>query len=338
MSKTTKSSRNWLLTIVACLITALASFALSDYCHKHTGKSENQQVKRSQSHIHSLRIQDYRFTKPLLMAELDTEDGDLSAIKSEVFSQINRAKSTGQLSDAGVYLKDLQNGDWFTINPDGTFDPGSIMKLPILIAHLKQEEMTPGHLMRQYRLGSPMTGMPSQTIKGKTIEIGKAYTVRELLRFMIVESDNQANALLNQAVNATLVQKIFSDLGIPEPSPQQNQVFLKVTDVSKFMRLLYNSTYLRNDLSEFALVLLSETQFKDGIRAVAPANTPICSKFGERGQLGTDVYEIHETSIVYSENRPFLFTLMTRGNNKEQQESVIQSISAEVMRLMQGAI
>jgi beta-lactamase class A len=337
MSNSQWTKRNWTLTIFACLLTALATYAVSNYCQYAAGNKDKSSLKSIRSHVKALRIQDYRFTKPLLMSELDSENDDLAYIKNEVLSIIMQAKSSGNLTDAAVFMKDLTNGDWFTINPDGFFDPGSIMKLPILIAHLKQEELTPGHLNKQYKLNSPMSGMPVQTVQGKSIELGKAYTVSELLRYMIVESDNQANALLNQIVNPLLVQKFFKDLGLPVPSAQQSQVLMKVADVSKFMHLLYNATYLRNDLSEYALELLSETRFRDGIRSVAPAGIPICSKFGERGQLGTDVFEIHETSIVYLDNSPFLFTLMTRGNNRENQQSVIQRISAAVIRLAQGS-
>lgn len=337
MPQTQWSTRNWLLTVFACLVTALATFAVTDYCRSNTRADKSSPEKPRKSHIRSLRIQEYRFTKPLLMVELDQEDEDLSEIKNEILSIILQAKTSGSLIDASVFMKDLQNGDSFSINPDGTFDPGSILKLPILIAHLKQEEMSPGHLRKQYKLGSPLSGMPIQTIQGKSIQLGKAYTIAELLRFMIVESDNQANALLNQLVNPDLVQKIFTDLGLTAPSVQQTTVRMKVADVSKFIRLLYNSTYLRNDLSEFALELLSETQFQDGIRAVAPKGIPVCSKFGERGQLGTDAFEIHETSIVYIENRAFVITLMTRGNDRIKQESVIQAISSTAIRQMQGS-
>lgn len=332
------NSRNWLLTVVACLITAIATFAVSDYCHKNGKAKTKKPEKLHHSHVKSLRVKDFRFTKPLLMAEMDLEDDDMSEIKSEVFSIIQQAKTSGQLKDASIFLKDLHNGDWFAINPDGLFDPGSIMKLPILIAHLKQEELTPGHLLKQYKLSNPSTGMPIQVIKGRSIEFGKSYSVRELLRFMIVESDNQANALLNQVINPKIVQKIFADLGLPVPTVEQTRIQMKAGDVSKFMRLLYNATYLRNDLSEFALELLSETQFKDGIRAVIPTEIPVCSKFGERGEVGSDEYELHETSIVYDEDRPFLFTLMTRGNNRVHQESFLQTVSASIIRSMLGAV
>lgn len=338
MSQNKSNSRNWYLTGFACLITAIATYAVSDYCHKKGSARSETHEKLNRSHVKALRIQDYRFTKPLLMADLDTEDEDMSEIKNEALSIIMQAKSSGNLHDAAVFMQDLQNGDWFSINPDGTFDPGSIMKLPILIAHLKQEEMSPGHLMKQYRLSTPMSGMPVQTILGESIQIGKAYTVAELLRYMIVESDNQANALLNQIVNPKLVQQIFMDLGLSVPSVQQTQVQMKIADVSKFIGLLYNATYLRNDLSEFALELLSETKFHDGIRAIAPAGIPICSKFGERGQLGTDIFEIHETSIVYIENRPFLLTMMTRGNDKDKQETVLQSVSASAIKFIKVSV
>ena len=84
-------------------------------------------------------------------------------------------------------------------------------------------------------------------------------------------------------------------------------------------------------MSEKALEFLSQTEFKKGIVGNIPSDVKVAHKFGERTYLsstGTLVYkELHDCGIVYASNNPYVLCVMTRGNDFEKLEDLIQSIS-----------
>ena len=111
-----------------------------------------------------------------------------------------------------------------------------------------------------------------------------------------------------------------------------NNIPLSVQECSLFMESLFNATYLNIRQSEFAVDLLSKSTFSDGIvKGIPVGKLLIAHKFGE---AGTDTNkELHETALLYIEDRPYLITVMTRGQaNVEYSKlaTVIQEISRTI--------
>ncbi len=51
------------------------------------------------------------------------------------------------------------------------------------------------------------------------------------------------------------------DINIPIPKKDTEENYLSVKEVATFFRILYNSSYLNRDSSEYALGLLSKVTF-----------------------------------------------------------------------------
>ena len=64
--------------------------------------------------------------------------------------------------------------------------------------------------------------------KSKSIQIGTTYTIRELLRYMIEYSDNNATALLNNNLKSDVLLKLFKDLDLKLPNISAKQYFFTV--------------------------------------------------------------------------------------------------------------
>ena len=234
---------------------------------------------------------------PLLLAELNAESPRFSSLKWELTRTINEWANLGKITMVSVYLKDLNTSDWMCLGADAGFLPGSLMKVPIMIYYLKAEEEHPGVLKTEYLYVKPKNGFPSQEFKGDSITPGKKYTVAELLRYMIDESDNNATYLLSTHIDQDRYRKLFLDLDIPPYEVQNNTYTITARQYSKFFRVLYNATYLNEQLSSYGLHLLSGCNFKEGMVKEIPKGITVAHKFGERG-INYDM-DFSESAIVY---------------------------------------
>lgn len=276
----------------------------------------------------------YRFINPLLECD-NFSPSDLSAhqdLKSVTDQYVKEKIAAGLANQISVYYRDLNNGPWIGIGEDAEFAPASLLKVAFLMVALRHSEDHAGFLEKKvtYTEENPRTYV--QNIEGETIALGKSYTIKELLESMIINSDNLAmNLIMAQLQSEQVPPFIWSDLGIEDPSQANRMDFLSVKQYSAFFRVLYNSTYLTRQHSEYALELLSQTKI-GFIRSRTPNNTVVASKFGERVFADSNVKQLHECAIVYDGTSPYLLCIMTRGTDFATQASVIEDISELVYR------
>ena len=229
-------------------------------------------------------------------------------------------------------------GMWTGVNEDAEYPPASLAKLPIMMAYLKRAETDPLLLQKKVVIEADMISTVAQDIPpAQTAEIGKEYSVEELLRLMIVYSDNRALDVLIRAVDVAVLDEMMADVGIPAPE-KLDEFKLSPRLFSRFFRLLYNATFLSDELSEKALAMLSEVTYDNGIAAGVSGESKIAHKFGEasvtlpNGQAGI---ALHDCGFVY-DGDPYLLCVMTQGKNITGLESAIQDISTEVANYHHG--
>jgi len=278
------------------------------------------------------RVERYQYVKPLLFVDEDCESHGLSSIKYKVNAIIDKAKADRKLTTASVYLRS-QDG-WLEINGGEKYEPGSLFKVPILMSILKIEEEHPGFLNKQILYSQPFETGKRVSIASKTIQLGKTYTIRELLEYMIKYSDNQATCLLQVNFDMAVLQRLFTDIGLDAPNMYADKFFFTVKDYSLFMRTIYNAGYLNIKNSEYAAELLSQCDFNEGIVAGLPAGMKVAHKFGETGD--DFVKQLHESAIVYIENRPYLLTVMTRGGDFASLKQFMAETSKAVFEEMKA--
>jgi beta-lactamase class A len=320
-------------TLIIFLLSISATFFITkkvDECNIISGK--NSESLNSEYLIK--RKNGFKFIRPLISAKPVNEFDGYAEIKKNISDLILSYQDHGILSSASFYLRDFDKSNWTAVNVNDKYSPGSILKIPILMAVLKYAEKNPDYLNEvitnniQTDLNVPV----KQSILFKQIEFGKNYTRKELLKYMIEYSDNKAVQLLIQNLDTGLIYKLFEEYDLPKPQFQNGNNMLSAIEISIFLESLYNSTYLDETNSEYAIDLLTKTTFTDGIvKGIPESNLLIAHKFGESGTV--DSRELHETAIVYVLNQPYLITIMTRGREKielPQLEEVIQNISKEV--------
>lgn len=318
--------------IIALIILAMAvTFGITSFIDKKENDKNSQYTHNENSCKYEVkRLEGYTFIKPLMFVDDECEGDDLATTKQEINQIIENYKSMQGVVAASVYIKEYDNGTWTSVNDAEKFEPGSLFKVPILIAYLKMEEQNPGMLDKVLTFKQNFVIDKKVAFKSKSIVFGQRYKVRELLKYMITYSDNNATALLGSNLKTDVLMKLFSDLGLEKPNFSAQNYYFTARQYSLFMRALYNASYLTIDHSEFAAQLLSTCQFDQGIVKGLPKDIKIAHKFGESGN--PQELQLHESALVYLKNKPYLLTIMTKGKDNKTLSKLIGEISATVYR------
>ena len=281
------------------------------------------------------RLNGYQYIHPLLYAEPKCESEELADCKNQINQIIESNKANGKIISASVYVREFTQAQWISINPSELYSPGSLLKVPELMALYKMNEMQPGFLDKTVEYTDANQTKSDRVINFESnqhIKLGNNYTVRELIKFMIVYSDNDATMLLNALIDKSVFSKIFTDIGLKGPDYKSSDYKMNVADYSIFLKELYNGSYLSFKNSEECLSLLSKTEFKEGIISGLAANCVVCHKFGEGGP--TSEPNFSEAAIVYCGRTPYIISIMTKGKDMKLLPAVSAEISKKVYQIM----
>lgn len=249
-------------------------------------------------------------------------------LEDSINHYVQQTISTNKNSTISVYYRDLKNGPWIGINEDQPYSPASLLKVPYLIAALKQAEEDPSFLSKKITY-YPQEIMP-QNITADCFSLKKdsSYTIEQLLNYMIIYSDNASKDIIVQNLWSDLYENVFYDLGIDINKYNAEDNFLSVKEYATYYRMLYKATYLNKKMSNLSLEILTKSKFNKGITAELPKGTIVAHKFGERSIAETNLKQLHDCGIVYKENNPYLICIMAKGTNFIKLEKIIAHISA----------
>jgi len=320
--------------LVIALIVAVVTFFVTKGIDLSNSEKQNKDNASGseESQYEIKRAQGFSFIKPLISAKPVNEYDGYQDIKESAEEVIKNFQNSGVISSASVYFRDFDKSNWFCINGDIKYSPGSILKVPAMMTILKMEESRPELLNKVLAFDALPPKDKDVHIFSKSLQHGKSYTIRELLYYMIAYSDNNAPRILDREIDKAGFAQMFVDLGLAKPDWNGKSYPVTVKECSVFLEALFNASYLNEKNSEYAMSLLTKSDFKDGIvKGIGNPNVLIAHKFGEAG-TNTNM-ELHETAIFYINNKPYLITIMTRGNNNIDMfklEPVIQSIARQI--------
>jgi beta-lactamase class A len=322
-----KSKVSLLTTVICCLLVFVATFAIPMLSKQKTQVPaiDSSIVKNDcATNMDQIRLKRYEFIQPLLMANLMTESTKLQGLRTKIEGYINEVKSNQKAEDITVYFRKMNNGEWFCVNPNQTYNPASMSKIIYILTYLKEAEYNPNALNKRVFFAKHFSEGNQQNIQNFTLKENAYYTVKQLMDFMIQYSDNDATLLLSQNMNVGIYQQIFKDLDLPTP-PTAGEYYITALDYSKFFRVLYNASYIRPEYSEYALGLLTQSTYKDGLCAGVPANYKIAHKFGER--IIGDKAQLHEFGIIFYDGDPYMLGIMSKGSSLKQLSEILAQIS-----------
>ena len=312
--KETNNIKNASIIFLSFLVGALIMYIIID-------NKDSLETKFSENRY----IDKYPYISPLL--ECDTyESSELAWFDNKIEDKAEELMSNGNTTHISYYFRDLNNGIWFGINEKELFSPASLFKTPVMISYFKQSEENPELLSKKIVFTEADKNYEKQNIKPSTeMEVGKSYTIEEIINRMIIYSDNSALRILLREGDP-FAYRVFYDLNVGITSNENGlENFMSVYEYSRFFRILYNGSYLNFEKSNKALELLTKIEFKDGLVAGLPSEVPVAHKFGER-QFGEEK-QLHDYGIVYYPEKPYLICIMTRGKELSKLPHVISELS-----------
>lgn len=274
-------------------------------------------------------VKDFSNIKPL-SKELVTEAKLFNPLKRELTQLIDSLRSAGAVTQASVYIREFDRRGWMTVNKEERYHPASLMKVPLLICILQMAQAHPDLLKEELVFEKPDNAQINpQFYTSSSIELGKKYTVHELLYYMIAYSDNNATWLLSSRFDNRLFKKLFADFCLPEPVEDDLRFTLTAKECSSFFKAIYSASCVGPEYSEYAAELMSNCSFQAGFKRGFPNNTKMWHKFGEWRNAGHD-YELHEAGVVFIKDKPYLITVMTKGKDTAKLAESIVAICRKI--------
>lgn len=294
---------------------------------------------------------DYKFIHPFLFLQVPEDEStpEFQSLKNTVSKYVSNTISKNNATDVSVYFRELESNRWIGINADDKYAPASMLKVASLIAFFRAYQDNPDLISREITLGTGNIADNEQAYypPAHKLKSGEVYTVKDLLSYMIIESDNNALDAINFVTGEKILNKTYTELRIPIPTNNQDAVddFFTAKMISRLFRTLYNGTYISQALSEKALNLLTQTNFKEGLVAGVPQGTTVAHKFGERTlnivnpdlpSSNRTIRELHDCGIVYEPNNPYFICVMTKGQDFPSLQKIIVDISNTIWKETQS--
>lgn len=240
---------------------------------------------------------------------------DYAPLKKDLVILLDRAEGNYSL-----YFEDLTTGAWIGINEREKFVPLSLLKVPTLIATLKEIEL--GRVLFNDTVILNIEDIDARS--GDLWEKGSGYnlTVKDLMEEMIKHSDNTALLTLNRRV---ITDETFfeSRVAMGLPIPTLDEPLLTPKEYSNMLRGLYLSSYLRRPFSELALTLMLETDFNSQIPAGLPSDIRVAHKVGFYDFVGS----YHDCGIVYALNNPYILCIMSKDTTSKEADKTMSQAS-----------
>lgn len=278
------------------------------------------------------------FISPLLQCDISSPIGskEFSAFEQQISEAIDRYTASGKATHIAVYFRHLLDGAWFGINEKVQFTPASLLKVPVLIAVLKQADSDPDLLREKLIYDQIFDPVKPYFMSKEQLEIGKTYTIEDLVSRMIKYSDNESMYLVRKRFDASFIDTLYRDLKLIPPDDTYFNDSMRIKDYASFFRILFNATYLSPSSSTKALELLSTIEFDQGISAQLPPGITVAHKFGERTYTDDNSKQLHDCGIIYYPGNPYLLCIMTKGSDFDTLASVIREISKTIFQEVQS--
>ena len=282
-------------------------------------------------------VHNYKYVDPLLTCDNgNSPQSHNYALESQLKSISDDEISRGNAKNISVYLRQLNTGEWAGIDEDHLYDPASLLKIVLMITYYKDASTKHfGVLSSQYIYTQELEKVNDAILfhAPTSLNVGKSYTVDELIRAMIVDSDNGATFTLLDHVDSQQLALVYKELDILDPDVRKDSYKISSKKYSLFFRILYNATYLDEALSEKALELLTKTTYYDGLVAALPKDVVVAHKYGEHVNGNQDgnvaSLELHDCGIIYKHDSPYFLCVMTSGQSLDKLSQVIQRIAKE---------
>ena len=229
---------------------------------------------------------------------------------------------------------DPYSGKTVSINADRRFVAASLSKLYALLTlyrAVSQGEMSLDDeiTMHPSDIWAYGTGVLSKN-PGK-YPAGYTMTLRECAQFMIKESDNTAELMLNRYLEEERIEAELHRIGADSTRYWSPINTTTPHDILLVLKKIADPSYTSPRLSADMLELMTNTSFEDRLPQPLPEETSVAHKIGSYESTFSDA------GIVFPEEsggtgREYYIVVFSEGTSEGEARGVIQDISLETYR------
>ncbi len=223
-----------------------------------------------------------------------------------------------------IYFEYLNTGSNISINKDAEFWPASMLKVPVAMAVAKKIEK--GEWKWDNKLVLMASDKDEKFGNLYLEKTGTTFTIEDLVRRALVDSDNTANFILVRNLEVSEITDAYDHMGLSDFFSSAGNIGAKKYSV--IFRALYNASYLSEESSQKILNYLSQTEFKNYIQSPLPPEVIFAHKIG----TGVDKETYLDSGIVYLKNRPYMLTVMIKTKDEKSAIDSMEKISESVYR------
>jgi beta-lactamase class A len=224
-----------------------------------------------------------------------------------------------------VVVFDPYSGETVSLNADRHFVAASLSKLYALLTLYRAASQ--GELS----LDDEITMRPSDVWAYGTgvlyrYPVGYTMTLRECAKFMIKESDNTAELMLNRYLEEERIEAELHRIGADSTRYWHPINTTTPNDILLVLKKIADPSYTRPQLSAEMLELMTNTSFEDRLPRALPEETRVAHKIGSYESTFSDA------GIVFPEEsggkgQEYYIVVFCEGAAQEEAIEVIQDIS-----------
>lgn len=226
-----------------------------------------------------------------------SEDDYSPELKNKV-SEINNYFKSSNTRVSFAY-EDLYTGLHLSYNEDQLYFAASVIKSPVImyVYKMSSENLLDLNEVLTYTSSFYMGGTGSLQYE----QFGGQYTIRELAKKAIIESDNVAYAMLCNRVNNSDIRNFWKNSG-SSTFWSNNSIWgnVKSRDGVIYMKQLYNFLNENEEIKKELMEYYSNASLK----LIKVPGTPIAHKSGWTNSA------IHDMAIIYN-NQPYVLSINT---------------------------
>ncbi|MBA2450582.1 MAG: serine hydrolase [Chloroflexi bacterium] len=247
-------------------------------------------------------------------------------------------RHTPKHGSVGLYVKNVTSGAEANVHGGQVFPAASLYKLPIMAEVVRQARL------RRLDLNQELTIGREHWVAGAGIlqaRIGETLPVRELLRLLIVESDNIAAMMLLDLVGLENVNQTMQGMGMrstrlldyraPNAFSGAGPYVTSPSDIGLLLDTLATGKLVDAAGSETALRLMEGKQANDWLGAGLPWWTKVAHKWGEVPGAR------HDAGVVFTPRHHYVIVVMTAGLDGQTSAESIRELSRAVFQYFEGA-
>lgn len=266
-------------------------------------------------------IKDYPFIDPARnFIDQNHFITNLQPLREKLSSYLSSQSDT----EVGLYFEVLNTGANITVKEDQRFFPASLIKMPTALAVMKKIEDGEWKLSNELVLFDEDKNSGYGELYKKPV--GTRFTIEELLKQLLIESDDTAHRILIRNLDSSNYEDVLSGLGMSKLFDNDYNITAK--EYSRIFRSLYSSSFLKRDNSQILLSWLTKTPFNNFLGSGIPSEINFSHKIGEHDEEQTYL----DSGIVYYPDRPYILTVLVKVKNggQEKAEEIMKNISKEI--------